>query len=209
MNSSLQKTKRASLAPILILVLLAIASLSSIGMMQTDAAAERIIEKYQFKEGFAVAFKTITEGSITTSAHTSAVKSTNPSLGSILCVSLTKLDESTNTNLVTFDGCASRVQLTVTGLNSATFSGTVTSFDGTKQVTVSVELTGTGKIKTDPFNAHFVTPYYEVVINSNSGQSRSASGSLDISGEGITFHTDDASGTIGKSNEGRIIVSRV
>jgi hypothetical protein len=66
---------------------LAVASLASTGMMQTnDAAAETIIEKYKFKEGFAVAFKTITEGSITMSAYTSAIKSTNPSIGSILCV---------------------------------------------------------------------------------------------------------------------------
>ena len=57
-------------------------------MMQIDAAAaaaETIINN-KFKNDFAVAFKTITEESITTSAHTSAIKSTNPSIGSILCV---------------------------------------------------------------------------------------------------------------------------
>lgn len=215
MISLLQKTKSTSLAPMLTVAVLVIASLSPTGMMQAGAAGT-IIDKYQFKDGFAVAFKTITEESITTSAHTSAIKSTNPSIGSILCVSLTELDVSTNTNLVAFDGCASNVHLTVSGLNSATFSGTVKGIDRVKAeertVTVSVELTGTGKVQTDPFNAHFVTPNHEVVINSNSGQFRSASGSLDISdisGERITFHTDDASGTIGNSREGRIIVSRL
>jgi hypothetical protein len=196
---------------------LAVASLASTGMMQTnDAAAETIIEKYKFKEGFAVAFKTITEGSITMSAYTSAIKSTNPSIGSILCVFLTEHDVSTNTYPLDFGGCASNVQLTVTGLNSATFSGTVRGTDHAtgedKTVTVSVDLTGTGKVQTGTFSGHFVTPSYDVVINSNSEKFRSAIGSLDISdigGEGITFHTDDASGTIGNSREGRIIVSRL
>ena len=120
---------------------------------------------------------------------------------------------STNTYLMALQGCASNVKLTVTSLNSAIFSGTVRGIDHAKgedkTVTVSVELTGTGKVQTDTFNGHFVTLYNEVVINSNSGQSRSASGSLDISREGVTFHTDDASGTIGKSRVDTLIVSRL
>jgi hypothetical protein len=124
---------------------------------------------------------------------------------------MTKYDSSTNTDLLGFIGCGGN-QLTIgNGLNSATFSGTVTGFDfvrgGNKTVTVNVDMPATGRVHKDHLGNHYSTSEFTIVINVN-GMSRSASGPLNISGD-LTFSTDDASGTITKVTEGEIIVKKV
>ncbi len=65
------------------------------------------------------------------------------------------------------------------GLDSATFSGTITGYDYAtgeeKIVTVNVDLTATGKLETSTFSDHLVSPDFTVVENGN-GQFTPASG---------------------------------
>jgi hypothetical protein len=97
------------------------------------------------------------------------------------------------------------------GLNSATFSGTITGVDYTtgqeKTVTVNADMTATGKPYTSTFSYREVTPNFKYVQNQN-GMVRPASGSLNISGD-LTFSTDDASGNIEKVRYGIIQVQKL
>jgi hypothetical protein len=128
-------------------------------------------------------------------------------------VVITKHYTGTDTYLVDFFGYGPASQLTIpNSLNSATFSGTVTGTDYAtgeekKTVTVSADLTATGKSLTDKFNFHTVTPDINAVAHVR-GAIRPASGSLNISG-GFTFSTDDASGRIENTKYGSIEVHKV
>jgi hypothetical protein len=208
-------TTRASVVSLLTVAVLVIASLASIGMMmQTNnaaAAGGNTIFKEKFRESSAFAEKKIEEGSITTQAGASAF---NPKAGGPqICVFMTKYDSSTDTDLVDFFGCGPVSQLTIAnGLNSATFSGTITGTDYAtgeeKTVTVNVDLTATGKVQTaGTFGLHYRTPDFTLVEHLN-GQFRPASGSLNISGD-LTFSTDDATGSIDKLTSGVIDVEKV
>jgi hypothetical protein len=193
-----------------IATILVIASLASVGM-QTDAAARNIIFQEKFRESFASASETIVEGSIETSVFTEAFKTTSGDTEIVLLIS--QFDTSTDTFLLDFFGFGPADQLTVANnLASATFSGTITGFDfitgEEKTFTVDVDLTATGKAETINVGQHFITPDFKAVTNLNA-KIRPASGSLDVSGDGITFSTDEASGQIGKVRAGQIIVERL
>ncbi len=204
-------TTRASVASLLTAAVLVIASLASIGMMQTNnaAATGNIIYKESIKENFAYAEKTIEEGSITTQVSAEAFKTTSGDTE--ICVGMTKYDSSTDTYHTDFGGCCPASQLNISNnLNSATFSGTITGFDHAtgeeKTVTVNVDLTATGKAQTGTFGFRFITPEFKVVSH-ESGRHAPASGSLNISGD-LTFSTDDATGQIAKVTSGSILVQK-
>ena len=80
------------------------------------------------------------------------------------------------------------------GLNSTTFSGTITGYDyatgDEKIVTVNVDLTATRKLETSTFSDHLVTHDFTVVDNGN-GQFRPASSLLNIRRH-LTSIIDDA-----------------
>jgi hypothetical protein len=205
-------TTRASVASLLTVAVLVVASLASIGMMQTNnaAATGNIIYKESIKENFAYAQKTIEEGSITTQVVVEAFQTTSGDTR--ICVGILKYDSSTDTYPTDFHGCGPASQLTIANtLNSATFSGTITGFDHAtekgKTVTVNVDLTATGKAQTGTFGFRFITPEFKVVSH-ESGRHAPASGSLNFSGD-LTFSTDDATGQIAKVRQGSILVQKV
>ena len=93
-----------------------------------------------------------------------------------------------------FEGCGPAEQLTIAGLGSATFGGTIKGFDFArgkeKTVTVNAEFTATGKVQTSTFSTHINNRDINEVFHPN-GKIRLASGSLNIIG-GITFSADVA-----------------
>ena len=106
-----------------------------------------------------------------------------------------------------FEGCNLAEQLTMAGLGSATFGGTVKGFDFArgkeKTVTVNSEFTATGKVQTSTFSTN---RDINEVFHPN-GKTRLASGSLNIVG-GITFSADVAAGIISKFAVGTIQVTK-
>ena len=84
--------------------------------------------------------------------------------------------------------------MTIAGLGSATFGGTITGFDFAtgeeKTMTVNAEFTATGKVQTSTFSTHINNRDINEVFHPN-GKIRLASGSLNIIG-GITFSADVA-----------------
>jgi hypothetical protein len=203
--------KTVLLSSLSMATILAIASLASIGMMQTKeaAAAGNVIYKEKLKDDFASASKTIEEGSITTTVYASAFRTTSGNTEVILY--MTKYDASTGTYLTDFYGVGRADELTIAnGLGSATFSGTVGGTDyatgGSKYATVSADLTASGKAQTYTYRAGFTSPNDKFVLTQQ-GLSKPASGSLNI-GEDLTFSTDDATGVISNVRQGSISVTR-
>lgn len=207
-----KKVIRIGISSLSIAAILVIASLASIGMMQTNnaAAVGNTIEKARFKETFAVASDTIQEGSITTQAYSTAFKSTTGE--EEICVFMSRYDASTDTYLLYGGGCGPANELTITeGLNSATFSGTIQAIDLANNeapftVTVTVDLTATGQPQTTTSTFHSTSPFGTFVQNEH-GMIRDASGSLNISGD-FTFSADDADGIIGKARSGFVSILR-
>jgi hypothetical protein len=70
-----------------------------------------------------------------------------------------------------------------------------------------VDLTATGKPERFVFKDRFITPDFKALTIVN-GKVRPASGSMDVSGEGMTFSTDDASGEIGRELRGLLTVTK-
>ena len=109
-----------------------------------------------------------------------------------------------------FECCGPAEQLTIAGLGSATFGGTVKGFDFArgkeKTVTVNAEFTATGKVQTSTFSTHTNNRDINEVFHPN-GKIRLASGSLNIVG-GITFSADVAAGIISKFAVGTIQVTK-
>ena len=133
-----------------------------------------------------------------------------------ICVYMPITDSNTGELLSAFYGCAPADQLNInSGLNSATFSGTITLIDDItlteeKTVTVNADLTGTGKALTQNFGIRQVTQDFTFVTNAH-GQFRPASGSLTITDTNtgdIIISTDDSNGIIGKSRSGTLEVIR-
>jgi hypothetical protein len=109
-------------------------------------------------------------------------------------------------------GCGPAEQFTVAkNLGSATFSGTVTALDlisgEEKTLTVNGELTATGRIEVSGGTSHFNSESITIVSHFT-GKGRQATGSLTISGDGISFSTEDATGTIGFARSGLIEVDK-
>jgi hypothetical protein len=204
----MRPTSRGATVASILIAILVIASLGSIIIMQTNnASASNVLFKERFKGDVAVARKTIKEGSTTTEVAAQGFTTTPGNI--LLCVLVIKYDESTL--FTEFEACGPAQQLTVAnGLGSATFSGTVTGFDFAtgeeKTVTVNAELTATGKVQTSTFGYHTNSRDITQVFNSN-GMTRPASGSLNIGGD-ITFSTDDASGIISKVKGGQILIQK-
>jgi hypothetical protein len=210
MNYSSQKTTRASIASLFTAALLVIALLASVGM-QTDAAARNIVFQEQIRGSFASASESIEEGDITTSVFAEAFETPSGDIEMTLIID--KIDTSTQTFLFSFFGFGPADQLTVANdLSSATFSGTVTAIEditGEEMTfTVDVDLTATGKPERFGFKDRFITPDFKALTIVN-GKIRSASGSMDIGGDGITFSTDDASGEIGRELRGLLVVEKL
>ena len=199
-----KKTTKLGLSSTVIAAILAIGLVASIGMMQTSnvaAASGNTIFKERLSEKFASASGTNGETTAVASAFKTASGDTQ------ICVSIYTDDFSTD-----FFGCGPADNVAIdNGLNSATYSGTITGFDYAtgeeKTVTVNAELTATGKVQTTTANLNTHTPDYNYVLHAN-GKFRPASGSLDISGD-LSFSTDDASGRIGIVRQGTIDVERV
>jgi hypothetical protein len=205
-----QKITKASVASLLAAVLV-IASLASIGMMQTNAAARNIVFKEKFRGLDVVAQKTIEEGNIRTIYTAEAF--TNIFGEQEICLDILKEDTSTDTFVSDIFGCGPADVLTVSkSLDSATFSGTditVTDFftDEEFTVTVHADMTATGKPQTSTFGVHSTTSESKLIFNQH-GKVRPATGSLDITGD-ITFSTNDATGLIGDVTSGFIQVERL
>ena len=206
---NLTKTTHLGITSLFIAAVLVTTSLASIGMMQTNAAAvEHTIYQSNFRQNSAFATKTIEEGSITTTAY--AVAHTNSDGDEIICIGFYQYDANTDTYPTDFFGCGPAAQLAINGLHSATFSGTITGsdFPSDKEMTVTVtgDLTATGKPETRVDRQHINSEFITFVSHVN-GQTVSASGSLDISGD-LTFSTDDASGNIDNARSGSLLVYR-
>jgi hypothetical protein len=209
LESFLQKrTGRASIISLLT-VILVIVSLASISMMQTNSAvaASNIPFKQKFTGNLAFAEKIIREGSTTTGVSAVAFETIN---GDTMCVSVSKFDDSTGTSLIEWQTCGP-ARLTIgTGLSSATFSATLSERDfatGTdKTVTVTGDLTATGKVQMTTSGTHMNTPDFLFVAKFH-GKSRPAIGSLNLQGD-ITLNIDDATGRISKESSGYMTVQK-
>jgi hypothetical protein len=187
-----------------------IALLASVGM-QTDAAAKNIVFQEQIRGSFARATESIEEGNIRTDLFAEAFETPTGDIAIILVID--KIDTSTDTFLFGFFGFGTADQLTVANdLSSATFSGTVTAIEditGEEMTfTIDVDLTATGKPERFGFKDRFITPDFKALTIVN-GKIRPASGSMDVSGDGITFSTDDASGEIGRELRGLLVVEKL
>jgi hypothetical protein len=189
---------------------LVIASLASIGMMQTNAAdattGRNIILKERFTGEFARLVGTIEEGGITTTAAAFAFETSEGNRQ--VCLNVIQ-HEDFLTFYMNFMGCGPADEFTVAnGLGSATFSGMVTGVDfltgEEKTMTVSGDLTATGQPQVSVARQGFTTPDFKVVQTSN-GKIRPASGSLNISGD-ITLSFDDATGSIENLRQGNLQV---
>jgi hypothetical protein len=192
-----------------IIAILVIALLTSVGM-QTNAAAQNTVFQEQIRGRFARAFESIEEGNIRTDLFAEA--SQTPSGEIVIILSVSKIDTSTDTFVFGFFGFGPADQLTVANdQSSATFSGTVTAIEditGEEMTfTVDVDLTATGKPERFGFKDRFITPDFKALTIVN-GKVRPASGSMDVSGEGMTFSTDDASGEIGRELRGLLTVTK-
>jgi hypothetical protein len=180
-------------------------------MMQTNnAAAAATIVKEKLRGIGAYAEKTIQEGSITTTAIVYALTSTSGNKWIELF--LIRYDARTDTYLMNFHGSAPPDQWSIdNGLNSATFSATITGLDFVTDeemtFTVSADLTVTGKVEPINTGDRTDTPNFTIVTNFI-GVNKPAGGSLNITGEDVTFSTDDATGAIGKFRSGQIVVSK-
>jgi hypothetical protein len=206
----IQKKITLGISSLSIATILVIASLTSVGM-QTKATAQNTVFQEQIRGNFVDAFQSIEEGNIRTDYYASAF--TDPSGEIVMILSISKIDTTTNTFVFDFFGSGPADQLTVANdLSTATFSGTVTEVESVSgeemTFTVDVDLTATGKPERFGFKEHFITPEFKDLTNIN-GKVRPASGSMDISGDGITFSTDDASGTIAREIRGLLVVERV
>ena len=202
-------TAHLRITSLLIAAILVTVSLASIGMMQTNAAAaEHTLYQSNFRQNSAFTTKTTEEGSIETTAY--AVAHTNSYGDEIICIGYYEYDANTDTYPTDFFGCGPAAQLAINGLHSATFSGTITGsdFSSDKEMTVTVigDLTATGKPETRVDRQHINSEFITFVSHVN-GQTVSASGSLDISGD-LTFGTDDATGNIDNARSGSLLVYR-
>jgi hypothetical protein len=122
-----------------------------------------------------------------------------------------KVDESTGTTLTdwTADGFT---KLTIGGgLSTATFSATLTGFDYAtntdKTVTVTGDLTATGKVQTTSFGTHTHTPAITAVFNFH-GKERPASGTLNFQGD-INLNIGDATGGISNAGSGSLTIQKI
>jgi hypothetical protein len=205
------KMARAStLSALTIIIVLALALLTSVGM-QTNSTAQNTVFQEQIRGNFVDAFQSIEEGNIRTDYYASAF--TDPSGEIAIILSISKIDTTTDSFVFGFFGFGPADQLTVANdLSTATFSGTVTAIEDVTgeemTFTVDADLTATGKPERYGFKERFITPDFKALTNVN-GKVRPASGSLDISGEGMTFSTDDASGTIAREIRGLLAVEKV
>jgi len=207
--SDYERTKMRNVFCLMTITLL-MASFSSVGIIQNNGAnaASNFIFKEKFRDSFAIADKTTTEGSITTELSAQASKDLSGNI--VVSVFLTRFDESTGTLLTEFFGEGSG-QLTIgAGLSSATFSGTITGTDFAtgedKTVTVNSQLSATGKVRTTTFGSHESSRDLTLVFQTQA-KLRPASGSVTISGD-LTFSTDGATGIIGNANQGSLIVQK-
>jgi hypothetical protein len=165
-------------------------------------------EEIIFRGDYAELSDTIVEGSVETNIYAYAFDTASGTTE--MCVSVFQYDASTDTSLISFYGCGPADEFTVAnGLGDATFSGTVTGFDYAtgeeKTVTVSADLTATGKVQTSNYRQGSTSPDFKFV-STFSGSNRPASGSLDISGD-ITVSSDDATGIIAKTRSGSITIT--
>jgi hypothetical protein len=195
---SKKATTTLGISSLSIAAILVTASLASIvGMMQTDAAAQKTVIRERLRGEFISAQALSTEGSITTQVFVTTFQTSS---GPEICLFLTSIDQSTGTFLIDFVGCGPADELTVTrNIQSGTFSSTVTGFDFVSgeemTLTVSGDLTATEKAQTFTGTQRFTTPSFHFLIQFN-GRIAPASGSLTVTGDGFTFSTDDATGTI-------------
>ena len=184
----IQKKITLGISSLSIATILVIASLTSVGM-QTNATAQNTVFQEQIRGNFVDAFQSIEEGNIRTDYYASAF--TDPSGEIAIILSISKIDTTTDTFVFGFLGFGPADQLTVANnLDSATFSGTVTEVESVSgeemTFTVDVDLTATGKPERYAFKDRFISPDFKALTNIN-GKVRQASGSMDISGDGITF----------------------
>jgi hypothetical protein len=206
-----RKTTTPRVAYMVTAAILVTASLASIGMIQTDAQrGGNIIFKQRITENFASAFATSVEGSILTQAFVETF--TTVSGDSQILLIIAQVDTSTDTLLFNFFGSSPADEFTVANsLGSASFSGTVTGIDEVTgeelTFTVDGDLTATGKPERVNGGNRFNSPGLTIVENFN-GHVRTASGSLDVSGDGISLSTDDATGHISRLRTGSIVVFR-
>jgi hypothetical protein len=187
-----------------------IALLASVGM-ETDAAARSIVFQENIRQNFVSAFKSIEEGNIRTDLFAQGFQTPSGDIAILLVIS--KIDTSTDTFVFSFFGDGPADQLNVANnLHSATFSGTVTAFeDSTGEemtFTVDVDLTATGNPEALNSSERIITQDFKFIENINA-KTRPASGSMDISGDGMTFSIDDASGDIAKVKTGQIEVEKL
>jgi hypothetical protein len=192
-----------------------IASLASIGLLtQTGHSADAtaggaVVNKERFRGDYAELSDTVVEGTVETNVYAYAYQTTSGITE--LCLFYSEYDTSTGTYLSSVGECGPVKELTVgNGLADATFSGTFTDIldYGAGEfvtVTVTADLTATGKVQTTTFRSGTTTPDYKFVTHST-GMTRPASGSLEITGD-VTFSTDDATGIIANVKSGSTTVT--
>lgn len=199
-----ERTKMKNVVCLLVITMLT-ATVASVGIVgNNNVLAASLLEKRNFEGTFAFLADTMKEGSITTSVSVFAASAISD-----VCVSIGRVDESTNTGLIQFSACGPYGNLKVAnGLTSASFSGTVTGnefFSGQQMsVKVNAQLSGAGKVETSQFNFHDNNPFVTTVVTGGD-KSRPATGSITVSGD-ITVNTDDATGSIGDFKQGQLQV---
>jgi hypothetical protein len=175
--------------------------------LYNPVGAADILFNIKFKDKDIVAQKTVKDGDVTTFVSAEAFRPVYSDVP-LLCASVIKTDDRTNTLLNYFTGCGP-VHLEVAGsLGSARFSGTIAGTDYVngeeKTVTANSHLTATGKIQTRIFTIHSNNGDFLQEFHQN-GQMRTASGSLSISGD-FAFGFNDAEGIIGNVKGGGLVV---
>jgi hypothetical protein len=171
------------------------------GTLNTNyaVAASNTLFKEKFKGASAFANKISTFSNVGASAF-------ETSSGTDMCAVVYQVDENTGTPLIDWSACGPAKLTIGSGLSSATFSATLTGFDfvsGTdKTVTVTGDLTATGKVGTTTTSTHINTRSFTYTFNFH-GKDRPASGTLNFQGD-ISINIDDANAGISSSGFGSV-----
>jgi len=130
--------------------------------------------------------------------------------GPQMCAVVYTVDQNTGTPLIDWSACGS-ARLTIgSGLSSASFSATLTGFDyvsgADKTVTVTGDLTATGKVSTTSTTNHISTRSFTFVFNFH-GKDRPATGTLNFQGD-ISINIDNANAGISNSGFGSLTITK-